>query len=126
MGAFFGSVMFIVISLVLNRPSTKSVPVVRYSQSRLIQLISLTDIDYSVSYEEDDRSDDDDDDDSEDFVVVFLENRAYWIEGDDFFVADTEEDEVLVDTKAKVDTMTMSPVELKKLIKVVEILRGNA
>jgi negative regulator of sigma E activity len=59
--------------------------------------------------------------------VIFMENKAYWIKNNGFYVANME-DGVIDNESAKiVDTMGMDDVELDKMIFIVDTLtEGNA
>lgn len=54
--------------------------------------------------------------------VVMVENQAYWIEDNTFYVADITEDGIDTESAKTVDTMGMSDVELDKIIFIVETL----
>ena len=58
--------------------------------------------------------------------IVFVEDKAYWIKEDVFYVADTFAGVVLKDTAKPVDTMSMSKVQLNKMMLIVEKLREGA
>ena len=57
--------------------------------------------------------------------VVFVENKAYWIKDGTFFVADAVDQVVDKESAQQVDTMSMSKVELEKIIFIVEKLTGD-
>jgi len=59
--------------------------------------------------------------------VVFLDNKAYWIKDNTFYVADVRNHQIQHETATKVDTMSMDRVQLDKIILVVEKLtKGEA
>lgn len=58
--------------------------------------------------------------------VVIAENKAYWITGNTFFVADEEDGFVDKDTAKPVDVMSMDDVQLKKMMFIVETLTEGA
>lgn len=58
--------------------------------------------------------------------VVIAENKAYWITGNTFFVADEEDGFVDKDTAKPVDIMSMDDVQLKKMMFIVETLTEGA
>ena len=57
--------------------------------------------------------------------VVISENRAYWIKENTFYMANVVNGMVDKETTQKVDTMSMSDVELKKMLVIVETLRES-
>jgi hypothetical protein len=64
--------------------------------------------------------------------VVFIEDNAYWIKNNTFFIADVEAGMVVEGTAREVDTMGMDRVQLDKMIYIVDVLtegdngdRGN-
>ncbi len=57
--------------------------------------------------------------------VIIVEDKAYWIKDNDFFVADLIEGLVDRESARLVDTMSMSKVELEKIIFIVEKLTGE-
>lgn len=126
-GASFSAVLFIAILIFVSRTQKTAPEKIKYRQSHIIYIISMTD------YDEDDDEDDENEfyeeqqpgQDQIKYKVVFLEDKAYWLDGSTFFVADAKGDTIMTKTKRQVDTMTMSAVELRKIAKVVEALRSN-
>lgn len=58
--------------------------------------------------------------------VVFVEDEAYWIKDNIFYVANAKDHEIQHDTAVQVDTMSMDKVQLDKIKLVVEQLtKGN-
>jgi hypothetical protein len=57
--------------------------------------------------------------------VIIVEDKAYWIKDNDFFVADLINGSVDRESARLVDTMSMSKVELEKIIFIVEKLTGE-
>jgi len=55
--------------------------------------------------------------------IVVVENRAYWIKDNKFYVADVNDGSVNKDSSEEVDTISMNDVELKKIIDIVEALK---
>lgn len=55
--------------------------------------------------------------------VIYMENKAYWIENSKLVVADVENQTIKKESKKEVDTMTMDKVQLDKTIFIVEKLR---
>jgi hypothetical protein len=60
--------------------------------------------------------------DSKHIKVVYTSSSVYWIQDGVFYTADFINGEVLQETKKKVDTSTMSKVELDKISFIVDIL----
>lgn len=54
--------------------------------------------------------------------VVMVDNQAYWIENNSFYVADMNDEGIDSDTIKVVDTMSMNDVELDKIMFIVEKL----
>jgi hypothetical protein len=54
--------------------------------------------------------------------VLFVDDKAYWIKDNKFFVAETEDGMVINDTSVGVDTMAMDSVELEKMVFIVDKL----
>ena len=54
--------------------------------------------------------------------ILFLDQKAYWIKDNSFFVADVVDGNVLEDSARKVDTMGMDKVELDKMSFIVDKL----
>ena len=57
--------------------------------------------------------------------VLIVEDKAYWIKDNDFLVADLIEGLVDKESARLVDTMSMSKVELDKIMFIVEKLTGE-
>ena len=57
--------------------------------------------------------------------IMVLDGMAYWIKDHALYVAEIEDGKVNPETTQKVDTMSMSKVELDKVIFVVEQLTGG-
>lgn len=55
--------------------------------------------------------------------VIYMENKAYWIENNRLVVADANNQTIDKETKKEVDTYTMDSVQLDKTIFIVEKLR---
>lgn len=54
--------------------------------------------------------------------VLFVDDKAYWINNNQFMVAETEDGMVINDTATAVDTMGMNGVELDKMVFIVDKL----
>ena len=126
-GALFATALFGALSLFISRSEKVPPSRIKYSQSHIVSLLSEI-----SSYDDDEGEDEYDFSEEEkpgkeqkEYKVVFMENKAYWLDNGSFFVADANGDSVLTKTKRQVDTMGMSHVELNKIMKVVEALRGN-
>ena len=57
--------------------------------------------------------------------VMVVNSKAYWIKNNALYVADVLEGEVKKETTKEVDTMSMSNVELKEMLFIVEKLRED-
>jgi hypothetical protein len=57
--------------------------------------------------------------------VAFTDDKAYWIANNAFYVAEAIDGEVVEESKQKVDTMTMSKVELEQMSYIIEQLVGD-
>lgn len=57
--------------------------------------------------------------------VMVVNSKAYWIKNNALYVADVLEGEVKKETTKEVDTMSMSKVELKEVLFIVEKLRED-
>lgn len=55
--------------------------------------------------------------------IMIVENEAYWIKDNQLYVAKFENGTIDTDSTSKVDTMSMSKVELEKTMFIVETLR---
>jgi hypothetical protein len=94
---------------------------VRYSQSHIYELVkpflpdnqSMTKPPITQSTKDHEKTN---------IRVVFAGNKAYWIRDNGFYVADVVDDEINEETAKRVDIMSMSKVELTKMILIVEKL----
>jgi len=122
-GAAFSAGLFFGILLFVHRTQKVPVSTIKYRQSHIIHILAMTE------YEEHDENEFYDEESPEKdnikYKVVFLEDKAYWLDGSEFFVADARGDTIMTKTKRQVDTMAMNAVELKKIAKVVEALRSD-
>jgi hypothetical protein len=57
--------------------------------------------------------------------IMVVNNKAYWIKDNGVFVADVVDGEVNKENARKVDTMTMSKVELDEILFIIEKLRED-
>jgi hypothetical protein len=60
--------------------------------------------------------------DKQNVRVIFVDGKAYWINNNQFLVADAENGMVINDTTTRVDTMAMDSVELDKMVFIVDKL----
>lgn len=60
--------------------------------------------------------------DKQNVRVIFVDGKAYWINNNQFLVADAENGMVINDTATAVDTMAMDSVELDKMVFIVDKL----
>jgi hypothetical protein len=122
-GAAFSAVLFFGILLFVHKTQSISVDIIKYRQSHIVHILAMTE------YEEHDKDEfydkESPEKDNIKCKVVFLEDKAYWLDGSEFFVADARGDTIMTKTKRQVDTMSMSAVELKQIAKVVEALRSD-
>jgi hypothetical protein len=64
--------------------------------------------------------------DSQHVRVIISETEAYWVANNKFYVAEVVNSLIVQETTREVDTMVMDDVELKKIMKIVEMLgEGN-
>ena len=62
------------------------------------------------------------DEDRELINVAIIENQAYWIHGNTFYMADIVDDEIDKNTSRPVDTINMSLYELNKMLFIIDHL----
>jgi hypothetical protein len=122
-----GALLTLVVVSATNRLITKQLnkdrrTVVRYSQSHIYSIVAPMMFSHSghmikrnsqsYNYQE------------EAYIrVVVVDSKAYWIKENTFYTADVIEGIVDKDSTREVDTMSMSDVELKKMLVIVETLR---
>lgn len=123
---FLGSLITIVVVILANKYLKAKVvtPIkkIRHSQSNAFQLIVgfveyLTEpepmmLTQSLSYHN-----------KQSKKVFVLENNAYWIDENTFYVADMFDDGIDLSSAKQVDIMSMDKVQLEKMIYIVEQLR---
>lgn len=122
---FLGSVItllsvFIVFKVTRKALDTPIQPV-RYSQSNVYNLIQpfipeLSEIRRDITSQSTKHYD------SAFTRVAFVDNKAYWIKENQFRVADMVDGRVDLETERQVDTMSMSKVELEKMLIIIEEL----
>ena len=123
-GSVISFAAFVVIILVLRPHVRKQEQVVRYSQSHVYKLIhpfiptnsemKKQPITQATKYY-----------DNLYIRVAYVGNQAYWIQNNSFCVADIINGEVDETTKRQVDTMSMSKLELNKMLYIIEELTGG-
>jgi len=126
-----GAVLTLVTVATANRLITKQLKkekktVVRYSQSHIYSVVAPMMFGFnspipsrssqSYNYQEEAY-----------LRVVISDGKAYWIKENTFYTAEVIDGTVDKESTREVDTMTMSDVELKKMLVIVETLRegGN-
>jgi hypothetical protein len=110
--------------LIAKQLSKKRMPTIRYSQSHIYSVVApmMFGLDARVPY----RSTQSTNYQEESYTkVVISENKAYWIKENTFYMADVVNGMVDKETTQQVDTMSMSDVELKKMLVIVETLRES-
>lgn len=119
------SFIAIITVLLVVRPQLSKKPVpIRYSQSHIYNLIDpfiptnnemkTTPITQATKYYE------------ETFIrVAYVDSKAYWIQDNSFCVADIIDGQVDPTTTRQVDTMSMSKLELNKMLYIIEELTGG-
>jgi len=122
-GAVFSALLFGSISLFVHKTQKVLPTNIKYRQSHIVYLLSMTE--YEENEDDEFYEEEQPGEDQVKYKVVFLEDKAYWLDGSTFFVADARGDTIMTKTKRQVDTMAMSTVELRKIAKVVEALRSN-
>ena len=116
--------VYVVNRLVHKQLSDKKNTVVRYSQSHVYRLANNIVFGQPAVKNKDTQS--------QKYIeethlkVVVSENKAYWIKGHQFFVADVVNGSVDNESTKQVDTMKMNDVELKKMMLIVETLREGS
>ena len=122
-----GALLTLIVIATTNRLITKQLnkdvrTVVRYSQSHIYSIVAPMMFGYgprmnkkssqSYNYQE------------EAYIrVVVVDGKAYWIRENIFYTADVVDGVVDKESTKEVDTMSMSDVELKKMLVIVETLR---
>lgn len=119
-GVVTGIILVSFLIVLIKRGSSKMATLKPLTQSFVVNVIMQV----ANMYEEDEDYEEDEEHE-EKTKVVFAGNEAYWIDNGKFFVAESDGDSVFTSTKREVDTMSMSHVELNRLMKIVEALRSN-
>jgi len=123
---FAGAFITLVVVFVINRMISKQLAqdktsVVRYSQSHIYMVAEKIILGPAIPKAPDSQSFRYQ---KESYLkVVVLDNKAYWIKDNAFYMADIVDGDVDKETTRKVDTMSMDDVELKKMLVIVETLR---
>jgi len=122
-----GAVLTLVIVATANRLITKKLKnekraVIRYSQSHIYSVIAPMMFGFNGPIPK--RSTQSSNYHEEAYIrVVVVDGKAYWIKENTFFTADVVDGTVDKESTKEVDTMSMSDVELKKMLVIVETLR---
>ena len=122
-----GAVLTLVIIATANRLITKQLkndkmPVIRYSQSHIYSVVAPMMFGFDSSIPK--RSSQSYNYHEEAYIrVVVVDGKAYWIKENTFYTADVVDGTVDKESTKEVDTMSMSDVELKKMLVIVETLR---
>lgn len=122
-GAFLMFVLLIVGNIVTREPKRKlDNTQIKYSQSYVYSLVAPL-LQYLPGEKPGLKSQATDFIESSYVRVVILDGSAYWIKNHTLFTAEVSDGVVAKETTRRVDTMTMSKVELDKTLFVVEKLR---
>jgi hypothetical protein len=122
---FLGSVVTLIcvflIILFIRKPLREPTPTVRYSQSHVHDLIepfipNLSEIRRDIVCQSTRHYE------TTLTRVAFVGDKAYWIANNKFVVADIVDGEVDRETERQVDTMSMSKIELNKMLVIIEEL----
>jgi len=122
-----GAVLTLITVVIANRLITKQLKsqkrtVVRYSQSHIYSVIAPMMFGFNGVIPK--RSTQSSNYQEEAYIrVVIVDGKAYWIKQNTFFTADVVDGTVDKESTKEVDTMSMSDVELKKMLVIVETLR---
>ena len=122
-----GAVLTLITVVIANRLITKQLKnqkgtAVRYSQSHIYSVIAPMMFGFNGPIPK--RSTQSSNYHEEAFIrVVVVDGKAYWIKENTFFTADVVNGTVDKESTKEVDTMSMSDVELKKMLVIVETLR---
>lgn len=129
---FLGSLTAIMTMVIINLFNNKSKKAdsikLKISQSRSIELVRPTSsFDYSDRDSRISRSQSFKHQASKEIMVIFMDNQAYWIKDNAFYVADLIDKNIINKDSAKVvDIMGMDNVQLDKMIFIVDKLsKGN-
>lgn len=124
-GAAITMVVYIISNKIANKPSKQDeVLRVTYSQSHIYELLR-------PYIEMVGPLDDPRDTQSTKYLkniymkIMVVDNKAYWIKDNVFYVADVVDGEIVRENAKEVDTMAMSKVELDEMIFIVEKLRED-
>jgi len=122
-----GAVLTLITVVVANRLITKQLKnqkrtVVRYSQSHIYSVIAPMMFGFNGAIPK--RSTQSSNYQEEAYIrVVIVDGKAYWIKQNTFLSGDDVDGTVDRESTKEVDTMSMSDVELKKMLVIVETLR---
>lgn len=124
---FFGSLTTVLLFFILSKWIFKGMPEnknlsVRYSQSHIHSLISPL-IPKNIRLTSNKKSQSNNHYNKHNIRVIMVEDKAYWIKDNVFYVADIIEGHVESDTTRVVDTMGIDSVELDKMLFIMDKLR---
>lgn len=122
-GSILTVIFIIIFQLIFKKyVKRKSVNSLRYSQSRTFQLL-FSFIEIMANKSKPKRSQSVLHKRNFETRIAFMDNYAYWIKDNCFYMAPVIDDEINMDEKIQVDTMSMDAVQLKKMLYIVEQLR---
>lgn len=126
MSYFLGAISTIIIILffVKTKPNyySNAMPQIRYSQSHIFKVIKPF-IQNTIVVRRPRNSQSQKHYQKYNMRVIFIENHAYWIKDNVFYVADFENGVVNDETTRVVDTIGMDSVELDKMLFIMDKLR---
>jgi hypothetical protein len=123
---FLGSITTLILFLLISKaifkdlPEDKSVSI-RYSQSHIHKLMSPL-LPKNIKFNSR-KTQSMNHYNKHNLRVIMIENSAYWIKDNVFYMADLVSGEVNPDTTRVVDTMGMDSVELDKMLFIMDRLR---
>ena len=122
-----GAFLTLIIIATTNRLITKQLKdhkttVIKYRQSHIYSVIAPMMFGFGIPVQKKTRQSRNYQDEA--YVrVVIVDSKAYWIKGNTFYTANVVDGVVEKESTKEVDTMSMSDVELKKMLVIVETLR---
>jgi hypothetical protein len=121
LGSIITLIVIFTINFLLGKNTPKEVPTIRYSQSHIYNLIAPF-IPKNNELLESPITQSSKHFDSISIKVVFVNNKAYYIKDNIFYVANVEDEVIQHETATVVDTMSMNKVQLKEIMMIVEKL----
>lgn len=123
---FVGSIVTIVLLAgllyAIRRIPQERVNVTRTSQSRIFDLVGRYLVKDTVPFK---MSQSIKHQQSTMIKVFVMKNKAYWIKDNKVFTADIVDDEINSDEGVEVDMMSMTPVQLKEMLFIIDQLKEN-